>query len=95
MEAQLWGSFIKSQTLSKFLAEEPSDADDIQSLMWRAMKQIEESFEAKTWQAFWRTTVDGLTTAVVAAELELSPASVRQARSRVLRRLRQQLGDLD
>ena len=75
--------------------EEPSDADDIQSLMWRAMKQIEASFESNTWQAFWRTTVDGLTTAAVASELKLSPASVRQARSRVLRRLRQQLGDLD
>ncbi len=75
--------------------DEPSEAPDIQSLMWRAMKQIESSFEARTWQAFWRTTVDGISTAVAAKELGISPASVRQARSRVLRRLRQQLGDLE
>ena len=76
-------------------SDDPSDADEIQSLMWRAIKQIENSIEANTWQAFWRTTVDGIPTAVAARELSLSPASVRQARSRVLRRLRQQLGDLD
>ncbi len=75
--------------------DEPSETRDIQSLMYRAIKQIENSFEARTWQAFWRTTVDGISTAVVARELELSPASVRQARSRVLRRLRQQIADLE
>jgi RNA polymerase sigma-70 factor (ECF subfamily) len=76
-------------------SDDPSEAKDIQSLMWRAIKQIENSIEVQTWQAFWRTTVDGISTAVAARELNLSPASVRQARSRVLRRLRQQLGDLD
>lgn len=75
--------------------DEPSDAADIQSLMWRAIKQIESSIEPQTWQAFWRTTVDGVSTATAANELNLSTASIRQARSRVLRRLRQQLGDLD
>ncbi len=37
---------------------------------------------------------EGIATNAVAAELGLSSASVRQARSRVMRQLRQQLGDL-
>lgn len=73
--------------------EEPSDARDVEVLTRRALEQIERSFEPKTWQAFWRCVVDGLTTDAVARELGLSAVSVRQARSRVLRKLRQQLGD--
>ncbi len=60
----------------------------------RGLEQIRCEFQPQTWTAFWRAVVDGLSTAAVAAELGLSPASVRQAKSRILRRLRQQLGDL-
>lgn len=60
----------------------------------RALEQIRHEFQPQTWAAFWRTVVDGQTTQVVANELNLSTSSVRQAKSRVLRRLRQQLGDL-
>jgi RNA polymerase sigma-70 factor (ECF subfamily) len=62
-------------------------------LMHRALLQVKAEFEEKTWQAFWRTTVDCIPTAVVASELGLSTASVRKYRSRVLHRLREQLGD--
>ena len=51
-------------------------------------------FESKTWQAFWRVTVDGLATASAAAELGLSGPAVRMAKSRVLRRLREEVGEL-
>lgn len=51
-------------------------------------------FEPRSWQAFWRSAVDGIPTAVVAEELGVTAAAVRQSRSRILRRLRQQLGDL-
>ena len=37
---------------------------------------------------------EGRRTADVAADLAVSPASIRQARSRVLRRLREEVGDL-
>ncbi len=76
------------------LDEPPSHVADDAELTSRALAQIESSFAAQTWQAFWRTVVDGLPTDVVAAQLGLSVASVRQARSRVMRRLRQQLLDL-
>jgi RNA polymerase sigma-70 factor (ECF subfamily) len=42
-----------------------------------------------TWQAFWRTAVDGRPVKEVAAELGLSPGAVYIARSRVLARLKE------
>lgn len=68
---------------------------EVSRLIDRALEQVKGEFEAKTWQAFWRTTVDGIATPLVAKELELSSAAVRQYRSRVLRRLRQQLGEAE
>lgn len=61
------------------------------SLLHRALEQVRGEFESKSWQAFWRSTIDGVPVAAVAAELSISPATVRQHRSRILRRLRQQL----
>lgn len=75
-------------------ASDATERIEFTHLLHRALAQVQTEFENKTWQAFWRSTVDGLATASVAAELELSPAAVRQHRSRVLRRLRQQLGEL-
>ncbi len=59
----------------------------------RALEQVRSEFEPRSWQAFWRTTIDGMTVATVSQELDMSEATVRQHRSRILRRLRQQLGE--
>lgn len=74
--------------------EEPTGEIQLQELTSRAMRQVQSEFEARTWQAFWRSVVDGIATDEVARELQMSAATVRQSRSRILRRLRQQLGDL-
>ena len=79
--------------LDDWLDDEPSLATDLISLQRRAMQQIESKVAPQTWRAFWRCVVDGQSTQQVADELGLSIASVRQARSRILRRLREQLGD--
>ena len=50
-------------------------------------------FSDPHWQAFWRTAVDGVPAAEVAEELNYSTAAVYQAKSRVLARLREMLGD--
>lgn len=63
-------------------------------LVRRALKLIEQDFQPVTWAAFWRSVVEGEDTQSIANELSLSPNSVRQAKSRVLRRLREQLGDV-
>lgn len=74
--------------------DEPTESLELEQLTRRAMVQVEAEFEPRTWQAFWRTVVDGINTAQVAEELEMTLATVRQHKSRVLRRLRQQLGDV-
>jgi RNA polymerase sigma-70 factor (ECF subfamily) len=62
-------------------------------LVRRALEQVRSEFEPRSWQAFWSTTIDGLSVPIVAQQLEMSPAAIRQHRSRILRRLRQQLGE--
>jgi RNA polymerase sigma-70 factor (ECF subfamily) len=73
----------------------PSEPSDTTSLLRRAMEMVRVDFQRTTWDAFWRATVLGQPTDVIARELNVSTAAVRQAKSRVLRRLRQQLGDLE
>lgn len=60
----------------------------------RAMDLVRIEFEEKSWLAFQRTAVDGKLAADVAVELGMSVAAVYKAKSRIFRRLRQQLGDL-
>lgn len=72
----------------------PDSVDETAALLRRALQQIRTSIEPQTWKAFWSTAVEGLAAPEVAAQLSMSPLAVRQAKSRVLRRLRQQLGDV-
>jgi RNA polymerase sigma-70 factor (ECF subfamily) len=62
-------------------------------LFHRALELIRTEFKEQTWRAFWRAAVDGQQAAAVAVELRISPGAVRVAKSRVLRRLREALGD--
>ena len=72
------------------------DGDDVEisSLYHRALELVRSEFEERSWQAFWRVAIDGQTPAVVAGELGVSPAAIRQAKSRILRRLKEEVGDL-
>jgi RNA polymerase sigma-70 factor (ECF subfamily) len=81
---------------------EPEHAADIdeaefqQQLTVRALQLMQEEFQPTTWQACWETVVCGRPTVEVARELGISVNAVYLARSRVLRRLRQELeGMLD
>jgi RNA polymerase sigma-70 factor, ECF subfamily len=74
--------------------DEPTGDAEISDLVRRGLDQVRSEFEPRTWDAFWRCCVDALPTDLVAKQLEMTPAAVRQARSRVLRRLRRQLGDV-
>jgi RNA polymerase sigma-70 factor (ECF subfamily) len=56
-----------------------------------ALSGVRAEFAESTWRAFWRTAADGISPAQVALELGMTPAAVRKAKSRVLRRLRQEL----
>jgi RNA polymerase sigma-70 factor (ECF subfamily) len=63
-------------------------------LVRQALEQLRGHFKERTWEAFWRTAVEGRPTIEVAGELLMSPVGVRVARSRVLQRLREELGDM-
>ena len=81
------------------IPEELSDApaghpafDVEQALLHRTLDTLRAEFEPRTWEAFWRTTVDQHSTEEIAQQLGMSRKAVRQARYRVLRRLRGELG---
>jgi RNA polymerase sigma-70 factor, ECF subfamily len=92
------GSFVPpaaEPALGEPALAEPTSADPAErTLFRRGLELIRREFEDRTWQAFWRTAVDGRATADVAAELGMSPGAVRVAKSRVLQRLRSELGDV-
>jgi RNA polymerase sigma-70 factor (ECF subfamily) len=71
----------------------PNDAGE-RELFARALEQIRGEFEPRTWAAFWQTAVEGRAAADVGDELAMSPGAVRVAKSRVLHRLREELGEL-
>jgi RNA polymerase sigma-70 factor (ECF subfamily) len=62
-------------------------------LLSRGLELIRDEFEERTWKAFWWTAVEGRDTKDVALDLGMSPGAVRVAKSRVLHRLRAELGE--
>jgi RNA polymerase sigma-70 factor (ECF subfamily) len=74
---------------------EPSSAAELKSLVSRALDQIRCEFEPRSLEIFMRSVIDQVATDLVAVEFKIQSASVRQVRSRILRRLRQQLGDIE
>ena len=81
-------------------AWDPSEADessiigDNRHAMRRALQSIQHDFEPKTWTAFWRLAIDGHSSAEIAEDLGMTPVGVRQAKARVMRRLREEFGEL-
>lgn len=80
------------QVLDNALSEQ-SLATSTKSLALRALAMIETDFEEATWRAFWRTAIEGHAPRKVAEEFGMSVASVYKAKSRVLQRLREELGE--
>ena len=78
----------------------PEDEDNFwqveyhQHLVGRALKLMQAEFQASTWKACWECVVSGKPAAAVASELGMTVASVYAAKSRVLRRLREELAGL-
>jgi RNA polymerase sigma-70 factor (ECF subfamily) len=84
-------------SVQELLEAQPSDDPSATALFeaehrrrvfrWAA-DAIRDEFTPATWQAFWRTAVDGQTPREAAAALGLSVGAVYIARSRILARLR-------
>ena len=72
------------------------DDDELQqehALFMRAIEMIRDDFTEKTWNAFWEVVVNELSATEAGERLDMKSGSVRVAKSRVLKRLRLQLGD--
>ena len=67
---------------------------DTRTMLHRALELVRLEFEDRTWQAFWRVTVEGQAAADVAHDLGMSRNAVYIARSRVLQRLHEEFDDL-
>jgi RNA polymerase sigma-70 factor, ECF subfamily len=61
-------------------------------LLNAALNLVREDTQPHVWEAFWKMTIDGLPAADVGRELGMSSKAVRQAKYRVLQRLRLELG---
>ena len=70
------------------------DLDHDRHVFQKLLAIVQPDFQANTWEAFRRFAIDGHPAAEVAAELGLNVNSVLQAKSRILRRLREEAGEL-
>jgi RNA polymerase sigma factor (sigma-70 family) len=84
-------------TETQYLLMQCSAADGLEAeweVEWKqrvfawACEQVRALVTDGTWQAFWRTAVDGQPSKQVAADLKMSVAAVYLARSRVIARLK-------
>jgi RNA polymerase sigma-70 factor (ECF subfamily) len=81
------------------VAENDPDADgdddvaEVGGVFRRAFDLVRSEFEARTWDLFWQSAIEGEAPAEIAAKLGISAGAVRQAKSRVLRRLKVVLGE--
>ena len=89
-----------SSSIQELLEAHPGDdpsATQIFQLEYRrrlfqwAAEQVRAEFAPSTWQAFWRTAVDGRPPKEVAAAIGLSLGSLYVARSRVLSRIKRRI----
>jgi len=67
------------------------DAEFNVYLVRRAIEVMKSEFAESTWKACWACVVEERPVAEVATELNMSAAAIYQSKSRVLRRLRQEL----
>lgn len=75
------------------LPDEPEDASELDDTVFAALSQLRGEVQETTWQAFWQTTVEGRSAADVAADLGMKVGAVYQAKSRLLQRLKELLGE--
>ena len=87
--------------LAQLAAEEEQSGDSVARLGAKALlcrkvlEQLETDFHPRTWHAFWRTVIDDCHASDVADELGMTATAVRKAKSRVLRRVREELSHAD
>lgn len=90
-EAQRWFSEVAAPGEDSESGVEPVERE---LLVRQALALLRPHFSEQTWQAFWRTAVEGQESQEAATALGMSAGAVRVARCRVLKRLREELEGL-
>lgn len=78
------------------LPDDPTEFTEpgqLNALQHRGLEMVKAEFEQRSWAIFQRVVIDDILTNEVAKEFDITPNSVRQTKSRILRRLRQVLGE--
>jgi RNA polymerase sigma-70 factor (ECF subfamily) len=94
-DAQIYFAQLPAPPADPEEADESAAADEegeIRQLLHSALEQIRAQVHPQTWQAFWEVVVEGKTPEEVGDKLGMRPGTVRVAKSRVVSRLRSQLG---
>ena len=92
-------AFLHIQTIPDWISDDlsldeiESDSNAESELLKRAAEIVKADVEPRTWQAFWRSTVEGHATSDIANDLGMNENAVRQAKFRVLARLRSVIGN--
>jgi RNA polymerase sigma-70 factor (ECF subfamily) len=82
------------QVIDPLAGPDAEEQAEVGQVYQRALEQVRGDFEERTWQAFCRTVLDGRSPASLTAELGMTAPAIRQAKARVLRRLKEEVGDL-
>jgi RNA polymerase sigma-70 factor (ECF subfamily) len=69
-------------------------ADERHEVLRRALRMMRDGVASHTWEAFWRSVVEGQAPADIAADLGVSVNAVYIAKARMLSRLREEFGEL-
>ncbi|MEX0792698.1 MAG: sigma-70 family RNA polymerase sigma factor [Pirellulaceae bacterium] len=78
----------------RFPDDQSMAEDDGLQVLHATLELIRPDFAPHNWQAFWQAAIEQQSATDVAESLGMTPGAVRQARYRVLRRLRQELDEL-
>ena len=60
-----------------------------------AAQHVQKEFRKDTWDAFWRTAIEGRTVEVVAKELAKDSGAIYAARSRIMRRIQEKVTEYE
>ncbi len=81
------GCAIESIANPASVADAEFENEFRKSLFVLAASRVRGEFQPRTWQAFWRSTVEGIEIARVTRELDMTAGAVYIARSRVMKRI--------
>lgn len=93
-DAQIYFAQLAAPATDAEEDEVHDEEGEIRQLLRGALEQIRSQVHPQTWQAFWKVVVEGKTPEEVGEELAMRPGTIRVAKSRVLSRLRAELGEL-